>query len=259
MAPVARERGVEHVAQPVQDDRLAHLREQPVVDQAVLVGRARAGGERAARHHDQPPAQALDGLGLMLVGVDHVGHGQALARHQVVGAAAREHPRARMVPRCVDRAADQLERGRPVQAHAALRGVHRLGHAEPEVPEPAAVGDGRVPVDRAAHPGVDRGQRVGDDVHRRERDPRERALRDVGIAARLGGGEGREPAVEAGQRDRGHGGARLDAGTVLRPAGYRCRPSGAPAKSAARPRPAARPWRPRAGSTGRACPRRRGG
>ena len=217
VAPVARERRVEHVAQPVQDDRLAHLREQPVVDQAVLVGRTRAGRERAARHHDQPSAQALDGLGLVFIGADHVGHGQALAGHQVVGAAAREHPCSRMVARRVDRPADQLERGRPVEAHAALRGIHRLGHAEPEVPEPAAAGDGRIPVDRAADPGVERGPWIGDDMHRRERDPRERTLRHLGVAARLGGGEGREPAIGAGQRDRGHGGSLRDAGTGVRP------------------------------------------
>ena len=39
--------------------------------------------------------------------------------------------------------------------HAALRGVHRLGDAEAEVPQSAAVGDGRVPVDRRLQPGID--------------------------------------------------------------------------------------------------------
>ena len=47
-------------------------------------------------------------------------------------------------------------RARPVQAHAALRGVHRLGDAEAVRPEVAAEGEGGVPVDG--------GRRVGRDV-----------------------------------------------------------------------------------------------
>ena len=86
---------------------------------------------------------------------------------QVVGAAAGGDQGAGHVARGVERAADQLERGRPVQAHAALRRVHRLGDAEAERPQVAAVGDGRVPVDRGGEPRVDGGQRVGDDVRRR--------------------------------------------------------------------------------------------
>ena len=71
------------------------------------------------------------------------------------------------------RAADQFQRGRPVQPHAALRGVHGLGHAQPHGPQVAPVGDGGVPVDGAIQPGVDGRARVGHHVGGRVRDARE--------------------------------------------------------------------------------------
>ena len=60
------------------------------------------------------------------------------------------------------RAADQFLGARPVEPAAALRGVHRFGDAEPEVPEIMAEGDGALPVDRGVEPGVDIGERIGD-------------------------------------------------------------------------------------------------
>ena len=51
------------------------------------------------------------------------------------------------------RVADQLLRAEPVEAHAALRRIHRFGNAEPEVPQIFAEGDGAVPVDAALEPG----------------------------------------------------------------------------------------------------------
>ena len=49
--------------------------------------------------------------------------------------------------------ADQLLRRRPIEAHAALRGVHRLRDAEAERPEVSAEGDGAVPIDLGIEPG----------------------------------------------------------------------------------------------------------
>ena len=98
-------------------------------------------------------------------------------------------------------ARDELERGRPVEAHAALRGVHGLRHAEAEVPEIVAVAQRRVPVDRAVEPGIVGGARIGHHVRRRECDAVEGALGLVGIGARLGQHEGLEPAGVGGQID----------------------------------------------------------
>ena len=75
-AEIALERRVEHLAQPVDDARLAQLGEDPVVDRDVVVRRARAGGERAAGHEHDPPAQPLDRRDLLLVSADHVVSGE---------------------------------------------------------------------------------------------------------------------------------------------------------------------------------------
>ena len=97
--PVAGERRVEHLAQPVQDDRRAHLRQHASVDQRVVVGRARAGGERAARHQDDAAAGRLDRRALLLVGGDDLVERAIRAGRKVVGAGAREDDRARNAPR----------------------------------------------------------------------------------------------------------------------------------------------------------------
>ena len=88
-APVAGQRRIEHVAEPVQDHRLLRLGEDAVVD-ALVVGRA--GGdarERAARHHDQLAAERLDRFHLRLVGADHVVDARGGVGGEVIGAAAR--------------------------------------------------------------------------------------------------------------------------------------------------------------------------
>ena len=71
-APIAGELRIEHVAEPVDDHRLARLGEQAVVDLEIVVGRARHAHERAARHQDDRRARRLDRLELLLVGADHV-------------------------------------------------------------------------------------------------------------------------------------------------------------------------------------------
>ena len=63
---------------------------------------------------------------------------------------------------------------RPVQAHAALRGVHRLGDAEAERPQMPPERDGRVPVDRGVEPRIAVGERIGDHMRGRIGDAVER-------------------------------------------------------------------------------------
>ncbi len=69
------------------------------------------------------------------------------------------------------RMADEVERALPVQAHAALGGVHGFGNAEAEVPEIGAKGDGPLPIDRLIEPGIIVGQRIDDDMGRGEGHP----------------------------------------------------------------------------------------
>jgi hypothetical protein len=57
-----------------------------------------------------------------------------------------------------------------------LRGVHRFGDAEAEVPDMLAEGDGLVPVDRGRQPGIDIGKGIGDDMDGGKRHAIQRAL-----------------------------------------------------------------------------------
>ena len=160
------------------------LRQDAVVDAQIIVRAARGAHQRAARHQDDAAAQRLDRLDLLLIGADHVVDGDAGVGGEMIGAGAAGDQRARPVLGGVERAADQLQRGRPVDAHAALRGVHRLGDAEPEIPDVVAERDGLVPVDRGVEPGIVVGERIGGDVHRRIGDARgvaglRRAARDL--------------------------------------------------------------------------------
>ncbi|MCY1517728.1 hypothetical protein D9M68_524250 [compost metagenome] len=252
-APVARQRRVEHVAQPVQHHGLLRLAQDAVVHALVVGGAFCHAGQCAARHHDQLAAERLDGGHLLLVAADHVVDALHVVDVQVVGAAARGDERAGHVLRGIERAADQFERGRPIQAHAALRGVHRLGHAQAQGEQVAAVGDGGVPVDRALQPRVDGGERVGDDVRGRVGDAVELDAR-FGLDRRgAAQGVGRERAARGGEGQRQCHGV-----CFVRPSARAHRPNGGLATTRARPRPAARPWRLRAASTCKARSRPRG-
>ncbi|GCC44836.1 hypothetical protein chiPu_0028942, partial [Chiloscyllium punctatum] len=80
---------------------------------------------------------------------------------------------------------------------ATLRGIHRLGDAEAEVPDVLAECDRLVPVDRSRQPGIDVGAGIGNHMGRRERHPVERALKlcrkgprrrqAIGLEAPIGG------------------------------------------------------------------------
>ena len=207
--PVAGERRVEHLAEPVQDHRRAHLRQDAVVDVRVVVGRLRARGQRAARHQDDAAAGALDRRALLLVGGDH-----ALDRH------ARGRGRDGRCPR--PRTRSRPERAR---ASATLRRISSsdVGQSRPmprcavsiasATPNPsdhrcrrnASVASQSM---RGGEPGIASRARVGDDVRGGERDA---------VEARRAGG--RRPRARRAQRvrrerrrrmreaERGHGNA----------------------------------------------------
>src|SRR5215208_5067097 len=98
----------------------------------------------------------------------------------MVGTGAGEHDGTVAMLRGGDRALDQLERHRPVEPHAALRRIHRLGDAEPEVPEVLAEGDGALPIWRHLEPGIDLGERVDDHVGGGKRDAVKRPAHALG-------------------------------------------------------------------------------
>ncbi len=249
-APVAGERGVEHVAEPVQHHGLLRLAQHAVVD-ALVVGRPLGNArQRAAGHHDELAAELFDRGHLLFVAGDDLVDRLHVLQHQVVGAAAAGHECARHVPRRIERAADEFQRGGPVQAHAALRGVHGLGHAQAQRPQPLAVGDGGVPVDGALQPGVDGRERVGHHVGGR-----------VGDAVELDAGRGlhRRAATQGVGRERARGGGQLQRERHVRLSAGARRPSGVLSSSPVQPRRVAHPWRLRAGSTGRARLPPRGG
>ncbi|MNG20041.1 hypothetical protein D3C84_1042650 [compost metagenome] len=71
-APIASQRRIEHLAQPVQDDWVLGLAKHLVVD-ATIVGRGlRHAGERATGHQDQAAVQTLDSPHLFAVGTQYV-------------------------------------------------------------------------------------------------------------------------------------------------------------------------------------------
>ena len=108
--PVAFERGVEHVAEPVDDDRLLRLREHVAVDADVILARTLARGKGAARHEDDPSADAFDRFELFEIGVPdrtgcHVGRGG-----HMIGAHAGIDLRALDGRRFLHTSADEVER-----------------------------------------------------------------------------------------------------------------------------------------------------
>src|SRR5215469_1161032 len=67
---------------------------------------------------------------------------------------------------------DQFSRERPVQSHASLRSVHRLGNAEAKRPEMLAKPQRRLPIDNWRKDGVHCTDWVEHNVRRRKGDAR---------------------------------------------------------------------------------------
>ena len=202
-APIAVQRRIEHLAEPMDDHGLAHLAEDAAIDLGVVVRRARRLHQRAARHQHDAAAEFLDRGALLLVGGDDVPDGDVGARVEMIGPRTASDEGARHVFRRGKAPADQLERCGPIQPHAALRGIHRLGDAETERPEVAAEGDGALPVDRGIEPRIGICYGIGHDMRGRIGDAVERRLRGREISRRTRG-IGREPAAGDGKIERGH-------------------------------------------------------
>ena len=162
--PVSGQGRIKHLTQPVNDHRLAHLRQDAVVDFFVIGRRLGDPCQRAAGHKDDPATEFFYRRELFFVGAQDIIEAARVLDSQLVGACATRQQGSGQVSRRVGRAADQFERCRPVKSHAALRRVHRLGHAKAQRPEMAAVGDGGVPVDGGVKPGVLCGEWVGHHV-----------------------------------------------------------------------------------------------
>ena len=204
-APIAGERGVEHFAQPVNDDRLFDLPKDAAVDLRIVrrrFGRARQG---AARHDHELAAERLDGFDLFLVCADDLvdaGIGRGI---EMIGADAAADFDARSSLGSVECVADQLLGLAPTEPAAALRRVHRFGDAEAEVPQIVPKCDGLLPVDGGAVPRVDVGERISHHMRRRIGDAIE-ALRLLLRRKddRLARGVGFERSLLGRQRDRRH-------------------------------------------------------
>jgi hypothetical protein len=129
----------------------------------------------------------------------------------VVGACPAGHAGAHRVDLGrAHRALDQLQRGRPVHAHAALGGVHRLGQTKTLIPKLLAKPERRVPVDGGAGvPGIPFAQGVADDMGGGKGGPGQgnaRRARDkggagqaVGLKPGVLGGELKHRGASAGQ------------------------------------------------------------
>ena len=133
-------------------------RQDAVVDRDIVVRALGDRRQRAAGHHDRLAALPFDESELLFIGGDHIVERPGGARRQMVGAGARSEVGAFDGARLGDRAADQFLRICPVETHAALRGVHRLGDAEAEPPQMMTERHRPVPVDRRLRPRIGHAQ-----------------------------------------------------------------------------------------------------
>ncbi len=154
-----------------------YLRQHAIVHLGVVVGVAADPRQRARRHQDDAAARLLDRRDLLFIGADHVVEAFGVLGREVIGAGAGKHQRIAPRLRRRHRALDQFQRGRPVQPHAALRGVHRFGDAETEVPDMFAKGNRPVPVDSRRQPRIDVGERIGHHMRGGKRHAVQRALK----------------------------------------------------------------------------------
>ena len=222
VAPIAGERGIEHLAQPVDDDGFRNLRQDAVVDPEIVLRLPGGRGQSARGHQDYPTAGLLDRAALLLVGRDDVLDREVRVGRDVIGARTRGEHGARRRACLGDAPANEFERGVPVQPHAALGGVHRFGHAEAERPQVTPEGERRFPVDRGVDPRIVVGERVGDDMSGGECDPVERMLRSFGRDARRAHLERQDLAVGGRQIDGRHGSASSGSTSIQRRSSQLC-------------------------------------
>lgn len=163
-APIAPERRIEHVAQPVQDDLAGGLRQDAVIDADIVVRPFGNCRQRPAGHHDRLAAEPFDKSELLFIGLDDVIDCFGGGGRQMVGAGARGEIGAIDRARLGDRAADQFLRVCPVETHAALRRVHRFGDAEAQPPQMVTERHRPLPVDHRSGPRIGHGERIGNDV-----------------------------------------------------------------------------------------------
>ena len=213
--PIAGKRRVEHVAEPVDDHRFAGLGQQAVIDPEIIVGRGRDPGEGAAGHQDDRRAGRLDRFELLLIGADHLVDRGRLGRIEVIGAGAGGKVAVAVGPGRVRRAADQVQRIRPVEAHAALGGVHGLGDVDAEAPQMAAIGDRGVPVDGGREPRIDIGARVGNDMSGAEGDAVEGRRGGRREGTRRAEAESLQAVASVRNPEIGHGGHAGNAGRSI--------------------------------------------
>ena len=208
-APIAGERGIEHFPEPVDDDGMPDLTQDAVVDGGVIVRAARDPRQRPAGHQDDTAVERLDRLDLRLVGGDDVVERSRLVRRQMVGAGAASDACAGATLRLAQGTRHQLAGAGPVEAHAALRRIHRLGDAEAQIPKVVAERERFVPIDPRVEERIAFGQRIHDHMGCGIGDPVEHGRRAAARRRR----QGRvaqlvafDRAVKRGKRDDGHGG-----------------------------------------------------
>ena len=140
-----------------------------MIDLCVVVGAASELCQRPRSHQDDPPSGLLHRCDLLLIGADHVVDGPGVFDREVVGAGAGKHQCVALCLCRPHRTLDQFQRSRPIQPHAALRGIHCFGNAEPEVPDVLPKRNGPIPVDRGRQPRIGIGERIGHHMRRGKR------------------------------------------------------------------------------------------
>ena len=162
--PITGKRGIEHLAEPVNHDGVTNLTQNVAIDAPVVLRSPRQCGQRATGHQDDAAVERLDRPDLGLVGGDDLVDCLRRPGGQMIRAGTAADDDTRAALRLGERTPDELVRARPVQAHAALGRVHRLSHAEAEIPEVVTKAQRRIPVDRGAKVGVAVRQRIDHDM-----------------------------------------------------------------------------------------------
>ena len=178
VAPVPAQFRIKHVAQPVQNNRLRSTRDQTAVHPRIEIRAGAMCGHRPAGHDDDLPAHGFDRFHLRGIGRNQRVLSCQRCDVHMIRAGAAGHARFQRVRfRLAHRAFDQFARRVPVDAHAALGGVHGLCKAQSLIPEPVPERQCVVPVHRwPAHPGISFCEGIRHDMGRRKSCAGESAL-----------------------------------------------------------------------------------